>query len=123
MRKAIIISTCLMGAALALPQGAEARARGGGGPGGPSGSSVGFSGGAVIGAHASPYYYAPYGYSPAYYHNTASYSYSGYVYGYGAPYYRTASNPYAAGSCWHRRQAVYGTYGEVAGIRSDYPCQ
>jgi hypothetical protein len=122
--KAIIMSASLLCIALSLPQQAEARARGGG-PGGPSGSSVGFSGGAVIGAHASPYYYGPYGYSPAYYHSTASYSYSGYVYGYGenAPYYRIATNPYAAGTCWHRRQAIYGTYGEVAGIRAEHACQ
>jgi len=125
--KAVLLSSAVLCAAALIPHQAEARAKGGG-PFSMSASTVGFSGGAIIGAHASPYYYAPYGYAPAYYHGVpygyANYGY-GYSYGYPAPVY-AYSAPYAyavAAPCWSRRQAVYGTYGEVAAIRYESSCQ
>lgn len=77
-------------------------------------ATVGFIGGAIVGAHASPYYYGPYGYAPAYYHAVPSYH--GPTYAYSAPYY-------VASPCWNRRQPVYDRYGGVLAVRYETACR
>lgn len=122
--KAVFVSCLLLGAAVLSSNDAQARARGDT-PFAMGASSVGYSGGAIIGAHASPYYVAPYGYAPAYYHGVPGNGYAGHGYGYVMPTYAHGiPYAYAVGApCWVRRQAVYGTYGSVAGIRYEYVCQ
>lgn len=77
-------------------------------------ATVGFIGGAIIGAHASPYYAAPVGYMPAYYHAVPSYRVP--TYSYSAPYYVTTP-------CWGRRLPVYDRYGGVVAVRYENVCR
>ena len=94
-----------------------------------AGATVGLVGGAIIGASASPYYYGPYGYAPAYYHAVPSYSPPVYAYNYGygydynGPSYSYSQPYYVTSACWGRRLPVYDRYGGVVAVRSENSCR
>lgn len=86
-------------------------------------ATVGFIGGAVIGAHASPYYYGPYGYAPAYYHAVPAYYHAVPAYGYAVPSYGYSVPYYVTSPCWGRRLPVYDRFGGVVAIRYETTCR
>ncbi|MES2906584.1 MAG: hypothetical protein V4691_06100 [Pseudomonadota bacterium] len=113
MRKSIIAFAAVSCVLVSMPHQAKA-------DGFLAGATVGLIGGAIIGAHASPYYYGPYGYAPAYYHAVPSHGYS---YGYGVPTYGYSQPYYVTSPCWGRRLPVYDRFGGVVAVRYERACR